>query len=641
MKTKKAEDLGAAALADVFKAIHETNPYRWRTALRILRERKDNPKFISDIGDAAIPLLKSKPDTSHIPYHGALFFDIVYPIAENSPKRTEPPEEELKHRDERAITFFLRGYRDATAPIEGFQETLIGYAKVCNSVSVRREIASLAITMRDRQANDTLLHEMLKRKEDATDPIIPTLLWIAYEKNTVTHTSAELDWIIDNSPSNPLITDYIIPRAMRRLIATGKPEHLAACIKFVGDLKDPTAKQRALEGLVVALQNRQVDAPAEWKTVRIALAKESSKEIKALANKLAINFRDVEAIQAALVVVTDDKAPVMDRVGAIRDLASAKPSAALAPLQKLAVSDAPIELRIEAIRALASFNDPSVPKQLIALWEKYPLALKGEVINVLAGRKDWAKELLDAVATKKVASTELNINAIERIQALKDKALNAQIDKVWGRLRTTPAELTELINKTRAQLNATPASFARGKIAFDNHCAKCHKFDGRGSEVGPSIEGAARDIEYLLVNVLDPNRVIGAPYFIRTVTKLNGQNEIGILAAEDENSITLKTENAVLKTIQKKDVEEIRIQEKSLMPEGFGSNIKIEEFRDLIRYTMANPFITDVAVFVWLNEKEGIKKRRRRALPGTSPFPFRAKRNMTSLSKACSHRPTR
>src|SRR5262245_65831286 len=98
-------------------------------------------------------------------------------------------------------------------------------------------------------------------------------------------------------------------------------------------------------------------------------------------------------------------------------------------------------------------------------------------------------------------------------------------------MRATPAELNQLIDKMRGELAKAPGSFDRGKIVFDNQCAKCHKFDGRGSEVGPNIEGAGRDIEYLLVNVLDPNRVIGAPYFIRTVTLLDKRREVCIVDA--------------------------------------------------------------------------------------------------------------
>jgi len=136
----------------------------------------------------------------------------------------------------------------------------------------------------------------------------------------------------------------------------------------------------------------------------------------------------------------------------------------------------------------------------------------------------------------------------------------------------------------------------RGRKVFENQCAKCHKFEGVGHEVGPNLDGAARDIEYLLVNILDPNRVVGQPYYTRLVTLKNGRIETGLLAAEDDRSITLKAENDALKVIEKKDIDELVVESKSVMPEGLSKNMTPQEFRDLIRYLMANPFLTEVAV---------------------------------------------
>jgi len=62
---------------------------------------------------------------------------------------------------------------------------------------------------------------------------------------------------------------------------------------------------------------------------------------------------------------------------------------------------------------------------------------------------------------------------------------------------------------------------------------------GRGADVGPALDGAARDIEYILANVIDPNRVVGAPYFIRQIRTLDGQILQGLLAEEDERFVTL------------------------------------------------------------------------------------------------------
>ncbi|MFO0822973.1 MAG: c-type cytochrome [Gemmataceae bacterium] len=218
-------------------------------------------------------------------------------------------------------------------------------------------------------------------------------------------------------------------------------------------------------------------------------------------------------------------------------------------------------------------------------------------MNTLASQKHSAKALLDALVSKKIDRAELSDNTILRIQAFKDKELDSLIEKAWGRTRPTPKELDALIDKTRESLYESPASFARGRLAFESICAKCHKFEGKGNEVGPPLEGAARDIEYILVNVIDPNRVIGAPYFVRTARLLDDTVYQGLLAEEDEKTITLKLEGAAFKTIKKADLAEpVRVSEKSLMPEGLGYNMTPQNFRDMVRYVMAHPFITEVKV---------------------------------------------
>src|SRR5262249_22612496 len=158
------------------------------------------------------------------------------------------------------------------------------------------------------------------------------------------------------------------------------------------------------------------------------------------------------------------------------------------------------------------------------------------------------------------------------------------------KFRATPKELEALINKMRDSLYECGASFSKGKQVFEMHCAKCHKFEGRGAEVGPPLDGAARDIEYLLANILDPNRVIGQPYFVHVIERKNGTSEVGLLAGEDEQTVTLKVENAVQKVIPKREIESHTVQEKSMMPEGLTAGMTPQDFRDLIRYVMANPF---------------------------------------------------
>ncbi|HEY8505784.1 MAG TPA: c-type cytochrome [Gemmataceae bacterium] len=489
---------------------------------------------------------------------------------------------------------FLGGSRDAGEPtVTGFQSC----AKAEKDPTVRRELAAAARTLGERYNTSLLLHALMQHKEDARDPVIPQMIWLAYHSQLAANAKPELDWLAANAPGNPLITDHIVGKAMRRLVATGKPEDLAACVAFLGAVRDTAVREKGLEGLTTALENRQIDPPPEWRAVRAELAKETDPDIRRMVARLSVNFRDRQAMRRALEVAQNLRHPVEERRNAVQDLALVHPPEARAALLGIALGDKePAELRVEAVRALAGYGQPEISDKLLAGWKSYPPALKDEVVRLLAGRREWARDLLAAVGEKRVARTELTDNTILRIRAFRDRGLNELIEKVWGRYRETPEELGKLIARVRGSLDKGRASFARGRKVFETHCAKCHQFDGTGHEVGPRLDGAERSIDYLLANVLDPNRVVGAPYFMRTVELQSGRIESGLLAEENDQAVTLKLENGVRKVIPRSEIAAVLVNEKSVMPEGLAENMTEQDVRDLIRYVMANPFLTDVTV---------------------------------------------
>ena len=345
------------------------------------------------------------------------------------------------------------------------------------------------------------------------------------------------------------------------------------------------------------MKDQTVPPPPAWAAARTVFAKSDDAEVRKLADQLAVAFRDPEAVKRAMATLKNTGSPVADRTEAVRQLAALLPADGEKLFVGLIRDDSPLPVKVAAARGLAGFRGKGVADEVLAHWQKYPPALRAELVNTLAGRKEWATALLAALADQRVDRADVTDNVVIRIQGFHDKSLNALIEKTWGRSRPTPADLLKLIDKTRADLAAEPGSFARGKLVFEQQCAKCHKFDGRGNEVGPPLDGAARDIEYLLGNVLDPNRVIGAPYFQRIVNTVDGRVEQGLLHAEDDRSITLKVENAVLKRIPKDDLDgPIVVVEKSLMPEGFANAMTPQNFRDLVRYVMAHPFVTSATV---------------------------------------------
>src|SRR5262249_51153552 len=160
---------------------------------------------------------------------------------------------------------------------------------------------------------------------------------------------------------------------------------------------------------------------------------------------------------------------------AIRDLSLAHPMEALGPLQELLTDETNLAIRTEACRALAAYDRVEVARAVVAAWKRYPPALRAEAINLLAGRREWARELLAAVGQNLIPRTDLNDNTILRLRSFRDAKLNAQIETVWGRVRDTPADLDALIERMRAALYEGRASAERGRKVFENQCAKCHK----------------------------------------------------------------------------------------------------------------------------------------------------------------------
>ena len=596
-------DLSKKSSKELVALLKDDNPWWYRTALRLLSERRD---------PASLPALRElAASTNEVLALRGLWG--LYAVG-GFDERHAATGLRSKIPAVRLWNVRLLGEPGEVSP--NMLTRLTEMAGDEPAAEVRLQLASTAQRL-TKQDVLPLLHNLMKHKEDARDPCLPLMIWLAYEPHLSGRRDAALEWLRDNAAGNALVTDNILPKTLRRLAAAGRPEDLAACVAFLGVVKDSLVRRRALEGLAAGLQNRQFDAPARWKEVFAGLLADQDREVERLARRLAVNFRDPAAVRRALATLRDGSRSTAERRDAVRDLALARPPAARRPLLDIVLHDKDTGLRGEACRALAGYDSADIAPVILGGWKSYPPAVRVEAVNLLAGRKDWARDLLAAVGQKKVPRTDLTDNTILRIRGFKDRRLNQQIEAVWGRFRDTPAELNALITKMRGELYAGPASFERGLKVFENQCAKCHKFEGRGHSVGPELDGAARDIEYLLVNVLDPNRVVGAPYFVRQVVLKSGRIETGLLAAEDEQSITLKAENDARKVIQRKDIDELSVQQKSVMPEGLAGAMTVQDFRDLIRYVMAHPFLTNVEVAA----SGGEWKKPVVGVPGRIPLP--------------------
>jgi putative heme-binding domain-containing protein len=130
------------------------------------------------------------------------------------------------------------------------------------------------------------------------------------------------------------------------------------------------------------------------------------------------------------------------------------------------------------------------------------------------------------------------------------------------------------------------------KVFFDlkgkAQCAKCHSVGGEGGRIGPSLDRIAnrRAPEFLMESIVLPSKEIAPEYEAVAVATKDGRVITGLRINETNFSIQLHEENGRFHSFLKRDLEEVKVMTKSLMPENFPELLTVKELHDLFAYLM-------------------------------------------------------
>ncbi len=136
---------------------------------------------------------------------------------------------------------------------------------------------------------------------------------------------------------------------------------------------------------------------------------------------------------------------------------------------------------------------------------------------------------------------------------------------------------------------------ARSKDAGAKHfteatCAQCHKANGEGGAVGPSLNGAfARwkgDSAAVLREILEPSHRIDPKYAVHLIVTEDGETISGIVAKEDKKNVSIlaNPESKELTIVPRSSIEEMVKTSTSMMPKGLLDRYNKEEILDLLAY---------------------------------------------------------
>jgi putative heme-binding domain-containing protein len=120
-------------------------------------------------------------------------------------------------------------------------------------------------------------------------------------------------------------------------------------------------------------------------------------------------------------------------------------------------------------------------------------------------------------------------------------------------------------------------------------CAKCHSVSGEGGRIGPAMDRIAsrRAPEFIMESILQPSKEIAPEYETIAVATKDGLVITGVRINETNFSIQLHEENGRFQSLLKRNLEEVKVLKKSLMPENFAEVLTVKELHDLFAYLMS------------------------------------------------------
>lgn len=285
--------------------------------------------------------------------------------------------------------------------------------------------------------------------------------------------------------------------------------------------------------------------------------------------------------------VADNNSSLEDRISAAKQAISISPNddAVVDQLLSLITPQAPPELAGGIIEALGSSRIKETGKKLIDRFAMLTPAARQATVRLLMARADMTDALIEGLEGGKVQISDL---ALEQKQALLShpketiRKSAAMLMKSGGGL---PNPDRQRVLEQYLPITQKKGDAAAGKLVFTKHCAVCHQHGGEGQAIGPDLTGmAVHPKSELLTHILDPSRSVEGNFRTYTIQTTDGLVLTGMLAGESRTSVELIDSQGKRQTLLREDIDQLVGSAKSLMPEGFESQMKEVELTNLLEF---------------------------------------------------------
>ena len=487
----------------------------------------------------------------------------------------------LKSPHDSVRSWSIRLAADHIELSDAYKTVLVSSIAAEPSVHVRSQMAATARRV-DPELFAQMTQALLYHGEDAGDKHVPLMIWWAIEANANQYEALKLI-LEDASVWNQEITqDFIIERLAKRYAMSGKRDELDMLSWLFKSAPDDDSKSLLLKGFEESFEGRSLASLPEPLLNGIREAGGGSPILR-------VRLGQPEATTKALADIANTKGEVAVRAGLINVLGQIKNQDAVPVMLNLIKND-PSEIVVQAsLQALQSFEDEQIAITILDSYSRFNESTQSVAQTLLVSRESWLRILLDGIETGLIKAEVIEQEAILKMVLYDNKELQAKAEKYFGKVSAaSTVELQGQIDQLVSVIGEASGNPYDGKQLYLKHCGKCHQLFTDGGNIGPNLTSYKRDdLQYMLLNVVNPSIAIREGFENYAVFTLDGRTLTGFIDDQDSRVVVLRSNDGQRTVINRDDIDEMQAISRSIMPEGILKTLKDQEIRDLFAYLRA------------------------------------------------------
>jgi putative membrane-bound dehydrogenase-like protein len=568
-------DLSKYTNDQLIELLAHKNKWFRQQALRQFGNRKD-PTVIPKL----LPLLQSDS--------GQLALEALWAINLSGGFTDDVANVALQHTDPFVRMWGVRLLGDAKQVSSEMAEQLARLAEQESHAEVRSQLAASAKRL-PPEAATPIIRGLLTHEEDIDDRDNPMLIWWALEAQAETDREAVLSLFEDQALwSNPIVQKVLLPRVMQRYVMDPKPENMQAVAQLLALAPENNLAKPLLDGLQEGLRGRDIN---DFPTYVLDALQPYQSMFGEAPLALELQQGKPEVVDQVLGIIANQAASTQERLSYIRILGGTGQPKAIPVLLEVAESgQSSGAIKQAAIQALQRYGDPDIGTKLI---RAYPDKLRADpdvrlaALQLFASRPARTQQLLRAIdETKQISQDDVPPQLVTQFRLLNEPAITATVDRIWQETQLASAsDKTQRVAQVVNVLRANSGNAIAGKSIYQSRCGSCHQLFGDGGDLGPDLTGYdRRNVDELLLNIVDPNASIREGYVNYLIETEDGRSLLGTIRERSGNTVTIQPFGGEEITLSNDQILSMQAQPTSLMPERLLDGLTEQQLSDLFAY---------------------------------------------------------